>query len=153
MLVRASIVESSRKAAEEGGICASNRSSGGQARATVNFRKRNSLQSPKIGERLFASLPVSIAFTSVVHLRFPLTGTRKTVSNLVAHPDYLVAALLAPRVKTTLVAPLLTRNLLRAVRKLARIGKCEAIGEVSPGIAEIAAISRQFSPERTRRYS
>jgi hypothetical protein len=41
-----------------------------------------------------------------------------------------------------LVAPLLTRNLLRAVRKLARIGKCEAIGEVSPGIAEIAAISR-----------
>jgi hypothetical protein len=42
--------------------------------------------------------------------------------------------------------------LLSAVKQVARNGKCEVIGEISPGSAETAAISRQFSPERGRRY-
>jgi len=88
-------------------------------------------------------------FHFVVHLRLLLRGTPKTAFDLVAYPEYLAAALLALRVVTLddHSCAAFDKQLLPAVSKVA---KC---GEISPGTAEIAAVSRRFSPERTRRCS
>jgi hypothetical protein len=84
------------------------------------FRRRNAFQSRKTSDGLFARASVSVIFTSVTYLRFPLTKISITVFDLFAHLDYLavaprhVAYSTTPRpIKrraATRVAPLLTKD-------------------------------------------
>jgi len=118
--------------------------------------RRRPLQISENGSRFNRQRPATACepfcfnrFHFVVHLRLLLRGTPKTAFDLVAYPEYLAAALLALRVVTLddHSCAAFDKQLLPAVSKVA---KC---GEISPGTAEIAAVSRRFSPERTRRCS
>jgi hypothetical protein len=125
--------------------------SGCQARGTVNFRKRNSFQSRRTGDRLFASFSVSITFTSLVHLQFPLTAIGRQFST----SSHTRITWSLPRVlrecspcQDDHSCATFDKGLLPAVRQVARNSEREAISEISPETAEIPAISSQFLPER-----